>query len=216
MTAETITPSLDATDAALAAATPGLDDDGRRLAAAVLRLLSAGELVPIAAAAAGARMPASQAEPVLRPWVWARMGRPRGSPRRHRMRSHHCRRVRPAGRAGAGASGEAFQQSRAGARPVSVKAASTARCTCRACGVSAATERPLSRSGPAAWVIDDLPCFRLGVRQVGPPPAVDAGQADRRRQYRAAGQQPGPPPPHPRRTSRAPDATAPSAHTGPR
>lgn len=68
MTAETTTPSLDATAAALAAATPGLDDDGRRLAAAVLRLLSAGEPVPIASAAAGARMPVSQAERVLRSW----------------------------------------------------------------------------------------------------------------------------------------------------
>ena len=48
MTAEQTTPSLDVTDSALAAATPGLDDDGRRLAAAVLRLLSAGEPVPIA------------------------------------------------------------------------------------------------------------------------------------------------------------------------
>ena len=56
MTAETTTPSLDATDAALAAVMPGLDDDGRRLAVAVLRLLSAGEPVPIVAAAA-ARMP---------------------------------------------------------------------------------------------------------------------------------------------------------------
>ena len=68
MTAETTTPSLDATDAALAAATPGLDDDGQRLAAAVLRLLSAGEPVPIAAAAGAARMPVSRAEPVLRSW----------------------------------------------------------------------------------------------------------------------------------------------------
>jgi alkylmercury lyase len=38
------------------------------LAAAVLRLLSAGEPVPIAAAAGGARMPVSRAEPVLRSW----------------------------------------------------------------------------------------------------------------------------------------------------
>ena len=42
MTAQTPTLSVDAIDAALAAATPGLDDGGRRLAAAVLRLLAAG------------------------------------------------------------------------------------------------------------------------------------------------------------------------------
>jgi alkylmercury lyase len=81
MTAEKTTPSLDATDAALAAATPGLDDDGRRLAAAVLRLLSAGEPVLIGAAAAAARMRISQAEPVLRSWpavFWDDHGRVTG------------------------------------------------------------------------------------------------------------------------------------------
>ena len=81
MTAETTTPSLDATDAALAAVMPGLDDDGRSLAAAVLRLLSAGEPVPILAAAAAARMPVSQAEPVLRSWpavFWDDHGRVTG------------------------------------------------------------------------------------------------------------------------------------------
>lgn len=81
MTAETTTPSLDATDAALAAAILGLDDDGQRLATAVLRLLSAGEPVPIAAAAAAARMPVPQAEPVLRSWpavFWDDHGRVTG------------------------------------------------------------------------------------------------------------------------------------------
>jgi alkylmercury lyase len=81
MTAEKTTPSLDATDAALTATTPGLDQEGQRLAAAVLRLLSAGEPVPIAAAAAAARMPVSQAELVLRSWpavFWDDHGRVTG------------------------------------------------------------------------------------------------------------------------------------------
>ena len=47
MTAQTPTLSMDAIDAALAAATPGLDGGGRRLAAAVLRLLAAGEPVSV-------------------------------------------------------------------------------------------------------------------------------------------------------------------------
>jgi hypothetical protein len=68
MTAQTTTVSLDTIDAALTAATPGLDEDGQRLAAAVLRLLAAGEPVPIAAAAAAAAMPVSQAELLLRSW----------------------------------------------------------------------------------------------------------------------------------------------------
>ena len=57
MTAETTTVSLDAIDAALAAATPRLGEDEQRLAAALLRLLSAGAPVTIAAAAAAAGMP---------------------------------------------------------------------------------------------------------------------------------------------------------------
>ena len=65
MTAETASVSLDALDVALAAATPALDGDGRRLAAAVLRLLSAGEPVNIPAAA---RMPEPLCESMLRSW----------------------------------------------------------------------------------------------------------------------------------------------------
>ena len=61
MTAETTTVSLNAIDAALAAAR-------QRLAAALLRLLSAGAPVTIAAAAAAAGMPRARAEPVLRSW----------------------------------------------------------------------------------------------------------------------------------------------------
>jgi len=59
MTAQTPTLSVDAIDAALAAATPGLDDGGRRLAA-VLRLLAAGDPVGVPAAAAAAGMPATR------------------------------------------------------------------------------------------------------------------------------------------------------------
>ena len=51
------TVSLDAIDAALAEAGPGLDQDEQRLAAAVLRLLAAGEPVSIPAAAAAAGLP---------------------------------------------------------------------------------------------------------------------------------------------------------------
>lgn len=68
MTAETTTVSLDAIDAALAAATLRLSEDEQRLAAALLRLLSSGEPVTIAAAAAAAEMPRARAEPVLRSW----------------------------------------------------------------------------------------------------------------------------------------------------
>src|SRR6516162_3719261 len=68
MTAPTPALSVDAIDAALAAATPGLDEDGRRLAAAVLRLLAAGEPVSVPIAAAAAGMPASRAGRLLRSW----------------------------------------------------------------------------------------------------------------------------------------------------
>jgi len=68
MTANTTTSSLNAIDAALAAATPGLDQDGQRLAAAVLRLLSAGEPASIPAAAAAAGMSPAQAGAALRSW----------------------------------------------------------------------------------------------------------------------------------------------------
>src|SRR6516162_3372258 len=68
MTAPTPALSVDAIDAALAAATPGLDEDGRRLAAVVLRLLAAGEPVSVLAAAAAAGMPASRAGQLLRSW----------------------------------------------------------------------------------------------------------------------------------------------------
>ena len=67
MTAQTPTLSVDAIDAALAAATPGLDGGGRRLAAAVLRLLAAGDPVGVPAAAAAAGMPASRAGPGCSP-----------------------------------------------------------------------------------------------------------------------------------------------------
>jgi hypothetical protein len=81
MTAETTAVSLDAIDAALAAATPRLGEDEQRLAAALLRLLSAGAPVTIAAAAAGAGMQRARAEPVLRSWpavFWEDRGRVTG------------------------------------------------------------------------------------------------------------------------------------------
>jgi len=81
MTAETTTVSLDAIDAALDAATPRLGEDEQRLAAALLRLLSAGAPVTIAAAAAAAGMPRARAEPVLRSWpavFWDDRGRVTG------------------------------------------------------------------------------------------------------------------------------------------
>ena len=81
MTAETTTVSLDAADAALAAATPRLGEDEQRLAAALLRLLSAGVPVTVAAAAAAAGMPRARAEPVLRSWpavFWDERGRVTG------------------------------------------------------------------------------------------------------------------------------------------
>jgi hypothetical protein len=54
MTAETAHGSIAAIDAAIAGATPGPGEDGQRLAAAVLRLLSAGEAARHAARAFGA------------------------------------------------------------------------------------------------------------------------------------------------------------------
>ncbi len=77
MTAEITAISLDALDAALAVAAPGLGEDEQRLAGAVLRLLSAGEPVSIRAAAA-AGMPVSRAEAALRSWpgvFWVGHGR---------------------------------------------------------------------------------------------------------------------------------------------
>src|SRR5262249_53862642 len=77
MNPEATTRSLDATDAALAAATPSLDQDGQRLAAAVLRLLAAGEPASIPAAAAAAGIPSSRAEAALWSWPvvsWAAQG----------------------------------------------------------------------------------------------------------------------------------------------
>jgi alkylmercury lyase len=68
MTAETAAVPVDPIDAALAAATRSLSKDEQRLAAAALRLLSAGEPVSIPAAATAARLPASQAEAMLRSW----------------------------------------------------------------------------------------------------------------------------------------------------
>lgn len=68
MTAETTTVPLDAIDAALAAATPRLGQDEQRLAAALLRLLSAGAPVTIAAAADAAGMPRARPGPVLCSW----------------------------------------------------------------------------------------------------------------------------------------------------
>jgi alkylmercury lyase len=60
--------SLDAIDTALTAAGPSPDPDEQRLAAAVLRLLSAGEPVSIPAAATAARIPGPRAEAALRSW----------------------------------------------------------------------------------------------------------------------------------------------------
>ncbi len=71
MTAETATTadvSVDAIDAALAAATPALGEDGQRLAVAVFRLLSAGHPVSIPAAAEAAAIPEPQATSILRSW----------------------------------------------------------------------------------------------------------------------------------------------------
>ena len=69
MTAEA-TPalSLDAIDAALAAASFHPDEDEQRLAVAVLRLLSAGHPVGVPAAAATAAIPEPRAASMLRSW----------------------------------------------------------------------------------------------------------------------------------------------------
>ena len=74
MTAQIPASSVDAIDAALAAATPALDEGARRLTAAVVRLLAAGEPVSVPAAAAGAGMPASRAGQLLRSWPGAFWG----------------------------------------------------------------------------------------------------------------------------------------------
>ena len=81
MTTQTTIFSLDAIDAALAAATPSLDDDEQHLAAVVLRLLAAGEPVSMAAAAAAAGVPGPRAGQVLRSWpavFWDDHGRVTG------------------------------------------------------------------------------------------------------------------------------------------
>ena len=95
MTTQAPALSVDAIDAALAAATPGLDEGGRRLAAAVLRLLAAGEPVSVPAAAAATGVPASRAGPLLRSWpgvFWDDRGQVTGfwglalAPMPHRIR----------------------------------------------------------------------------------------------------------------------------------
>ena len=95
MTTQIPASSVDAIDAALAAATPGLDEVGRRLATAVLRLLAAGEPVNVPAAAAGAGMPAPRAGQLLRSWpgvFWDDRGQVAGfwglalAPMPHRIR----------------------------------------------------------------------------------------------------------------------------------
>jgi alkylmercury lyase len=81
MNPEATTRSLDAIDAALTAATPSLDQDGQRLAAAVLRLLAAGQPASIPAAAAAAGIPSTRAEAALRSWpavFWDDQGRVTG------------------------------------------------------------------------------------------------------------------------------------------
>jgi len=95
MTAQIPASSVDAIDAALAAATPALDEGARRLTAAVVRLLAAGEPVSVPAAAAGAGMPASRAGQLLRSWpgvFWDDRGQVTGfwglalAPMPHRIR----------------------------------------------------------------------------------------------------------------------------------
>ena len=69
MTAEiTAAVSVDALDAAIAAATGQLAEDEQRLAVAVFRLLAAGHPVTIPAAAEAAAMPEPQAVSILRSW----------------------------------------------------------------------------------------------------------------------------------------------------
>ena len=87
MTTQTTIFSLDAIDAALAAAAPSLDEDEQRLAAIVLRLLAAGEPVSIPAAAAVAGMPGPRAEQVLVFPEPDRLGRHPG-PARHLSDPH--------------------------------------------------------------------------------------------------------------------------------
>ena len=81
MPTETVTVPLDSLDVALAAAGGRLADDAKRLAVAVLRLLSAGEPAGIPDAAAAAGLPESQAGSVLRSWpavFWDDQGRVTG------------------------------------------------------------------------------------------------------------------------------------------
>jgi len=68
MTAQTTTHSVEALDAALAAAAGSRGEDEQRLAVAVLRLLATGEPVTIPAAAAAAGLPEPLAGQVLRSW----------------------------------------------------------------------------------------------------------------------------------------------------
>jgi Alkylmercury lyase len=69
MTAETATAvSLDAIDAALAAADGNPGEDEQRLAVAVLQLLAGGEPVSSPAAAGAAGLPGERAEQMLRSW----------------------------------------------------------------------------------------------------------------------------------------------------
>jgi hypothetical protein len=68
MTAETASVSVGALDAAIAAATGRLEDQGQRLAVAVFRLLPAGNPVSVPAAADAAGMTEPQAASILRSW----------------------------------------------------------------------------------------------------------------------------------------------------
>jgi alkylmercury lyase len=67
VTTET-TISLDGLDAAMAAATPDLDEEEQRLAVAVLRLLAGGDPVAVPALARAAKLPQGQVERTLRSW----------------------------------------------------------------------------------------------------------------------------------------------------
>ena len=81
MTAETTIVSVDALDAALAAAAGSRGEGEQRLAAAVLRLLAGGQPASVPAAAAAAGIPESRAEAVLRSWpavFWDDQGRVTG------------------------------------------------------------------------------------------------------------------------------------------
>ena len=95
MTAQSPALPVDAIDAALAAATPRLDEGGRHLATAVLRLLAAGDPVSVPAAAAAAGLPARRAGELLRSWpgvFWDDRGQVTGfwglalAPMPHRIR----------------------------------------------------------------------------------------------------------------------------------